>query len=64
MKHNKKTKMPRKVEEGHLEEVKPQKPTKDTRSGKTTKRARKAQNQHSPEIKLLLTLSIQTLPVR
>jgi hypothetical protein len=35
-------KRPRKAQEGHLEEGKPQKPTKGTKSGKITKRARKA----------------------
>jgi hypothetical protein len=33
------------AQEGHLEEGKPQKPTKGTKTGKIMKRARKAQNQ-------------------
>jgi hypothetical protein len=45
MKHNWKTKKPRKAQEVHLEEGKPQKPTKGTKSGKITKGVRKAQNQ-------------------
>jgi hypothetical protein len=58
MKHIWKTKKPRKVQEGHLEEGTPQKPTKGTKSGKTKQNDKselrkaqtkaKAQNQHSP----------------
>jgi hypothetical protein len=43
---------PRKAQEGHLEEGKPQKPANDTKSGKTKQNGkeelRKAQDQHSP----------------
>jgi hypothetical protein len=44
MKHNYKTKKPRKTKGGHLEEGKPHGPTKGKKSSKITKRVRKAQN--------------------
>jgi hypothetical protein len=37
MKHNSKNKKPRKAQEGHLEEGKPQNPTKGTKNGKAKK---------------------------
>jgi hypothetical protein len=54
MKHNKETKKLRKAQEGHLEEGKPQKPTKGMKGRKIMKKQEKlkikakAQDQHSP----------------
>jgi hypothetical protein len=41
MKHSRKTKKPRKAQEGHLEEEKTTMPTKGTKNGKPRKRAKK-----------------------
>jgi hypothetical protein len=68
-------KKPRKAQEGHLEEGKPQKPANDTKSGKAKQNGkeeiRKAQKSKkssnrgkSSKSTLPLTLSMQTLPLR
>jgi hypothetical protein len=47
MKHNEKTKIQRKVQEGHLEEEKTVKPTNVKKNSKPKKKQRKDQTQNS-----------------
>jgi hypothetical protein len=55
MKHIWKTKKPRKVQEGHLEEGTPQKPTKGTKSGKTKQNGKSELRKSSEEQERLKT---------
>jgi hypothetical protein len=63
------SKTPRKAQEGHLGEGKPQKPANGMKSGNAKQNGkeelRKAQNQHkSSKSTLPITLSMQSLPLR